>query len=462
LLLLAAVAPATSIAAERMPVGFQDDPSFRWRDERATNMTTASTAAASILRTTVYWSRAATTRPANPTDSFDPAYRLEDVDELVRNAALRGMTVLISIWGTPGWANADQGENRAPTQMSDLREFAQALASRYSGRYPGYPFVGYFSVWNEPNLSQFLAPTFRNGKPASPAIYAQLARAAYAGIKAGNRLAKVAIGETSPRGRDKPSPAPGRVQDTLSPGTFARLVAAAPGPRVRFDAWAHHPYSELGLPPTQKMRYPNVALTQLPRFEKDLDKWFKRKGVPIWITEYGFEVRPAEPKGVTLTKQASYARQALAYARNDPRVQMFIWFIFRDDPTSTWQSGLLNEAGVTRPVFRTYKAGALPVDFRSPIVTIKAKKSNPIVRVPVWELQVRDGVGAPLGATVKTFFGRSNIAVNQPTSTIAIDGYASFTVKLNKPPKGGVYTVSFNINDKNGNRVFRTATLIAR
>ena len=462
LLLLAAAAPATALGTERMPVGFQDDPSFRWRDDRASNLTTASTASATIVRTTVYWSRAAATRPVNPTDPFDPAYRLEDVDELVRNAALRGMTVVLSIWGTPGWANGDQGETHAPTQISDLRAFAQALASRYSGRNPGYPFVGYYSVWNEPNLSQFLAPTFRNGKPVSPAIYAQIARAAYAGIKAGNRLAKVAIGETSPRGRDKPTPAPGKVQDTLSPGTFARLVAAAPGPKVKFDAWAHHPYSELGLPPTQKMRFPNVALTQLPQFEKSLDKWFKRKGIPIWITEYGFEVRPPEPKGVTLAQQASYARQALAYASKDERVQMFIWFIFRDDPTSTWQSGLLNEAGVTRPVFGSYRSMARQLDFRSPIVTIKARKSNPTIRVPVWDLQVRDGVGAPLGATVKTYFGRSNIAVSQPTSKIAVDGYASFVVKLNRPPKGAVYTVGISINDRNGNRIFRSATLIAR
>ena len=53
-----------------------------------------------------------------------------------------------------------------------------------------------------------------------------------------------------------------------------------------------------------------------------------------------------------------------------------------------------------------------------------------------------------------------NIAVSQPTSTIAVDGYASFAVKLKKPPKNTAYTASFVINDKNGNQIFRTATLI--
>ncbi len=460
LLLLAAFAPATGHSASRMLVGFQDDPSFRWRDDRTANLGLAAQASASIVRTTVYWSRIATTRPTNAADPFDPVYRFEDIDELVRNDALHGMTTLLTIWGTPGWANNGQGENHAPARMADLQAFAQAVAARYSGRYPGYPFVGYFSIWNEPNLEQFLAPTFdKRGKPASPAIYAQLARAAYAGIKAGNSLALVAIGETSPRGRERPAAQAG-LQDTLAPGTFARLVAAQK-PAVRFDAWAHHPYSALGGSPTSKVRFPNVNLLQIPDFEVKLAQWFHRKKVPIWITEYGFETKPGEPNGVTLAQQAVYAKQSIAFAQAYDNVKMFIWFIFRDDPTSTWQSGLLDANNAKKPAFATFKRAASQVDFRSPVVTIKAKKSNPVIRVAVWELLAHDGVGTPLGATVKTYYNGRNIAVDQPTSVIAIDGYASFKVPLKSPPKGTVYTVSLSINDKNGYRVFRSATLIA-
>jgi hypothetical protein len=82
------------------------------------------------------------------------------------------------------------------------------------------------------------------------------------------------------------------------------------------------------------------------------------------------------------------------------------------------------------------------------------------VRVPVWELLERDGVGAPLGATVKTYYKTKNIAVSQPISTIGIDGYASFKIPLKSPPKGTSYTVGITINDKNGNRIFRSATII--
>jgi Cellulase (glycosyl hydrolase family 5) len=460
LLVVAAVIPAAAVASHGMPVGFQDDPSFRWRDDRAANLGAAADTGASIIRSTAYWSRVAPARPGNATNPFDPGYHFEDIDELVQNAAYHGMTVLLTIWGTPGWANGNQGENHAPTRMSDLQNFAQALAARYSGRFPGFPFVGYYSVWNEPNLEEFLAPTYdKSGKPASPAIYAQMARAAYAGIKAGNSKAQVGIGETSPRGRQKPISATG-TQNTIAPGLFADLVSTAPGPRVRFDAWAHHPYSGLGQGPNAKVAFPNVNLPQLPTFEKKLAQWFKRKYVPIWITEYGFQTKPGEPKGVTLAQQAAYTKQAMTYVTSLPYVNMFIQFIFRDDPTSTWHSGLENQDNSRKPAFAAFTAGARALDFRNPLIHIKPGASNPVVRVPVWELEARDGVGAKLGATVSATYRGRSISVSQPTSTIGIDGYASFRVPIVKAKNNGLYAVYLKIGDVNGNQVNRIAQFL--
>jgi hypothetical protein len=368
------------------------------------------------------------------------------------------MTVLLTIWGTPGWANNNQGENHAPSSMSDLQSFSQALAARYSGRFPGYPFVGYYSLWNEPNLAQFLAPQYTGDKPSSPALYASMAKAFIAGIKAGNSRAQVGIGETSPRGRQRPLDS-SSTQDTIAPGLFAQLVAKAQ-PKLKFDAWAHHPYSGLGQGPAAKVAFPNVNLSQIPTFEKKLQQWFKRKFVKIWVTEYGFETKPGEPKGVTTAQQAAFTKQAMTIVSESPYIFMFIWFIFRDDPTSTWQSGLENIDNTRKTAFATFTARARTMDMKSPIVYVKAKTSNPTIRVPVWELAARDGVGAPLGATVKTFYKNRNIAVSQPSSTIAVDGYAAFVVPLKKPPKRTTYTVSLNINDKNGNRIYRSATII--
>ena len=77
------------------------------------------------------------------------------------------------------------------------------LATRYNGR-TGHGDVALWSIWNEPNLQLFLTPQFVGKKIVGPANYAKLYKSAYAGIKAGNPTAKVAIGETSARGRDKP------------------------------------------------------------------------------------------------------------------------------------------------------------------------------------------------------------------------------------------------------------------
>ena len=139
--------------------------------------------------------------------------------------------------------------------------------------------------------------------------------------------------------------APG-LTDTVAPATFMKGVAAAMG-KVKFDAWAHHPYPfPVNQKPTQLVRYPNVTLRSMPRFEKDLDIAFRRKNIPIWITEYGNETRPGEPKGVTEAQQAAYIPQAIAMARKDKRVQMFIWFVMQDSPGSLWQSGIYRVDGV--------------------------------------------------------------------------------------------------------------------
>src|SRR5206468_6646331 len=125
-----------------------------------------------------------------------PAYRLDDVDEAVRSAQAADMEVMLTITGTPSWANAGKAPNIMPQRLADLTAFARAIASRYSGRYPGFPFVRFWSVWNEPNLTQFLAPQFNPvGKSAAPETDAKPYAAAYAGLKVGNPIAQAAMGE---------------------------------------------------------------------------------------------------------------------------------------------------------------------------------------------------------------------------------------------------------------------------
>jgi Glycosyl hydrolase catalytic core len=210
-------------------------------------------------------------------------------------------------------------------------------------------------VWNEPNIELFLAPQFdEQGRSVAPQTYAAMYRAAHDGIEAANPDALVAIGETSSHGKDEPSE--GFMQDRHSPARFAELLAQA-DPELEFDAWAHHPYPvRTGTQPDGLARWPNVTLPSLDRLGQSLDRWFGREDVPIWITELGYEVAPAEPKGVSADTHAEYAAQSLEIAASVERVAMFVWFAFADSEANAWESGLLDETGVERPAFAAFTA----------------------------------------------------------------------------------------------------------
>jgi hypothetical protein len=180
------VASPQASAQTRMWIGFHDDPVLRYGPDRQRELDLTRTRAnATMLRTLVTWRQIAPTRPQNAADPFDPAYHFDDLDDFVRSAQVRGLEVLMTIWGTPAWANGGRPARFLPTRMSDFQAFTRALAARYSGRYAGYPFVRFFGIWNESNLGSFLSPQFdARGRIVGPAAYARLAAAGYAGIKA--------------------------------------------------------------------------------------------------------------------------------------------------------------------------------------------------------------------------------------------------------------------------------------
>ena len=463
LLLVASAAallvPPFAASAQRMYVGFHDDPNFRYEENRHVVLDQARDANTTIVRTLVTWANIAPTRPTDPSDPFDPDYKFDDLDELVRNTQLRGMEVLITVWGTPKWANGGRKPNYMPTNLSDLTTFTRALAERYSGRYEGYPFVRFYSVWNESNLQLFLAPQFDGkGRSVGPRNYARLYAAAYAGIKAGNSRAKVAIGETSSHGRDRKVAG---VSDTHSPGRFAQLVAAA-NPRLKFDAWAHHPYpTPQYLKPTQKVRWPNVTLSSMARFEQSLDGWFKRKNIRMWITEYGHEVKQdGEPKGVTRAQQAAYAAQAIGLAKADARVDMFVWFVFRDHQGSEWQSGLVTESGAAKAALSKWRSAALSLDARNAIFSMRGGSMSPTVSVALREYATSTSVGTEVGINYRVYLKGKLVAVGQPVSVLGSDAVAHFSLTGFRPAKKATYTVEVEANTANLDPVGRTLTLI--
>jgi hypothetical protein len=452
LVALLAVPVATVHAATRMPIGFFDDSSFRFSSARAQNLEAASATGASVIHTTASWPTIAPTRPATPSDGDDPAYKLADLDELVFTAGLHSLRVMINVTGTPKWANGNKAPNRLPKRLSDLTTFTKMLAARYNG-HSGHGTVALWSVWNEPNIELFLAPQYSGKKIVGPANYAKLYKAAYAGIKAGNRASKVAIGETSARGRDRPLKG---VSGSVAPGTFAKLLGRVKG--LRFDAWAHHPYpTSPNLPPLQKVRYPNVTLSTLPTFEKQLKTSFHRS-VPIWITEYGHETKPGEPHGVTTAKQAAYARQALGVAKKDPNIQMFIWFVFRDSTGNPWQSGLELASGARKSAYNAFGAVARVTDGQA--VTVKAGKA-PRLTIYVPYLAYYNPAGSQIGVYYTVYDGSKVVARGTPAGLLGTDQSVSFTPAFT-PAKKHTYTVVAVANEANGHSETRTTLVSVR
>ena len=155
----ALIAPAAAQSATHMPVGFFDDASFRWADNRQANLEQAAAAGATVIHTSANWAQIAPKRPAIASDIDDPAYRLGDIDELVANARTYGLRVLVDVTGTPRWANGNKTPNHMPKRLSDLTTFTRMLATRYNG-HNGHGTVSMWAVWNEPNLSLFLTPQY--------------------------------------------------------------------------------------------------------------------------------------------------------------------------------------------------------------------------------------------------------------------------------------------------------------
>jgi len=444
--------PVTALAAAPgLYVGFLDDQAFRWERPRRTNLDRARREGATVIRSIVDWSFAARRKPGRPRDPFAPEYRLGDVDELVRNAEQRGLEVLLTIWGTPRWANGGRPGNVAPDDPADLRDFAHALADRYSGRHPGYPFVRFYTVWNEPNAAQFLSPQFdADGRPVAPATYARLVRAAYAGIESASPRALVAAGETAARGKDRPA---GRVQDSESPARFARLVAAA-DPDLPFDAWAHHPYPRTDrTKPGAPQRWPAVGLGSLGRFDRALGRWFDRDPPPLWLTEFAYRTSPEIRGAASYAQQARFLGRALALVRAQPSVAMLIWFVFRDMPGEPWQSGLVDRAGRPKPALASFAAASVP-EARELVVTPGPFSPVLSLRVPALELRSHLRTGERLGIRWTLATCGRIVDGGVTASRVAADGWVPVTGRFGASP-GATYRLALELRDVHGARVER-------
>ena len=309
-----------------------------------------------VVRYTLRWDAIAPTRPRTPRSRSDRAYRWGASEIVLTQLRARRIAAVVTIVGTPRWANGGRSFQHVPTRARDFGDFATAAARRF-------PWVRDWVIWNEPNQLRWF-------RPMQPRLYVQrLLNPAYAALKAANRGNRVAGGATAPRAS----------AGGLSPVAWIRAMKPA---RPRMDAYAHHPH------PIRRGETPwtggcahcaTITMATLGKLVTEVRRNFGNKR--IWLTEFGYQTNPPDRLlGVSPSLQARYLSEAAHKAWLTPYVDMLIHFLVRDDRVlSGWQSGLFSVSGAVKP---GYDAFRLPL----------AQVSRSGLRTVVWG-QVRPRAG---------------------------------------------------------------------
>jgi hypothetical protein len=386
--LLATALPAqASVGAQ---FGIQDDAWLMYGpgtlDER---ISTLQGLGAGIVRVTLRWDQVAPTAPSQPTNPDDPAYRWGVYGTTLDALHASGIPVLVTLYGSPRWANGGQSPTHLP--QSGFGEFAAAAAARF-------PWVRQWTVWNEPNSRTFAVPV-------SPSLYVSRAlNPAYAALHRASGANQVAGGVTSPR----------KTPSGMSPLAFLQGMRAA---HARLDAYAQNPYAiGRGETPFRATCGDCFTMAKLPEIRRYVTQYFG--GKPIWLTEYGYQTNPPDQLlGVSYALQAQYLGEAALRVWRQAGVTMLIQFLVRDEPAlGGWQSGLFSVGGGAK---LSYHAFALPL----------AQMSRTGTRTALWG-QVRPGSGRRAYVLQRSVGGRW-VAIGGTQSTYA---NGSFTRTLTLPP----------------------------
>jgi hypothetical protein len=292
-----------------------------------------------VVRYTLDWRQIAPTRPANGRNPDDPAYDWSSADDLVHGLRRHGIEALLTLWGSPAWANGGRSPNWAPTSGATFAAFATAVQRRY-------PWVRRWLIWNEPNKAPFL-------RPVSPRVYVRrLLNPAYAALHAANPKAVVGGGVTGPQAG----------AGGMSPVDFIRGLGSE---GAQLDAYAHNPYpASPNETPWEGgcARCETITLATLERLLFWVDRALGT--TRIWLTEHGYQTNPPDLLfGVSPARQATYLGSAALRAYLAPRVDLLIQFLIRDDAElGGWQSGLTYVTGRAKPSFDAFR---LPLAQRS-------------------------------------------------------------------------------------------------
>ena len=357
-MLLAALAlPSSASAARGLMTGFAGIDPYQVSSppERAIWFGRTVGARAGLVRLSLGWAGTAPARPPDPTNPGSTFYDFSSIDGAVRDARARGLTVMITVNVAPTWAEApgrpaSAREGTWEPNPSDLANFMQAVAARYSGGFdpdgpggaPALPAVQAVEVWNEPNSSDWLTPQFVGRYFAGADHYRAMLDASYNAIKSVNPGMRVIAAGTDPYGDPPGGPYPASGARARPVQFWQHLLCVRPrkvkrgskkrrkrhakfryvktrgcsGP-VRFDILAHHPIDNTGGGPLRsgptKFDASTPDLGRVVRVLRGAEKRHRtlRRHLPVWVTEFWWDSRPPNSSGVRPWKQARWIEQSL-------------------------------------------------------------------------------------------------------------------------------------------------------
>jgi len=374
-----------------------------------------------VVKAMVNWRSLAPAGETKP-DGFngaDPAHYSSAAwapyDDLVREAQARGMRVLFALGGlAPDWASKGTGRSPGSKKPSirEFRKFVRAVGTRYSGSYvvggggsaPGpappedpdmplplplqatnsqagstLPRVGFWSVWNEPNLAGWLAPQRKGGRPFAPHYYRRIIAAAKAGLsKTGHRKDPMLIGELLPYGSSSQRIRPleflremACVNRRFKPfrGKKARKRGCRKFKAIPGAGFAFHPYTPAGGPNVRTEHRDEVTIKYLNRLVKTLNKLgkknrLKKRRMKVWVTEFGFQSDPPDPFQTPIGKLPRFMGQSEWLTWRNRRVASHAQYLLYDDKPSGsgfarysgFQTGIRFANGKAKPgVYKAYK-----------------------------------------------------------------------------------------------------------
>ncbi len=283
---------------------------------------------AKLVRIGVPWSML---EPSSPSqlEPLGPSqlepHALALLDNLIDNAAAKGIRVIATLYNTPCWASSapaallrkctSQGSSKAaawpPSNPADYAAMAAYLAARYGTR------LAAIEVWNEPDQAN---EDYFAG-PEKPQRYAAVLRAAYPAIKQANPGVLVLAGSL-----------------VGSNGVFLRALYAA-GIKGYYDGLAVHFYN-LTLGSVRA-----IHETQLAGGDH----------TPLWLDEFGWsscwprqKIQQAQAC-VTPKVQAANITNVFRSLSHTPYIAAEVLYGLQDGANENF--GVLNAKGSRKPAF---------------------------------------------------------------------------------------------------------------